>query len=76
MSTIQSIKILIVDDNKNNLLALRTLIEQHIVNVQILSAQSFSVFFRVFPWQNIPFANHQKHKQVGNHVTPPYITDN
>ncbi|MEK8017618.1 MAG: response regulator [Candidatus Parabeggiatoa sp.] len=39
MSNTQSIKILIVDDNDNNILALRTLIEQHL-HVDILSAQS------------------------------------
>jgi signal transduction histidine kinase len=40
MSNTQFITLLIVDDNEKNILALHTLIEQYIVNVHILSAQS------------------------------------
>lgn len=40
MSKSECLNILIVDDNKNNLLSLRSLIEQYIENVQVIEADS------------------------------------
>lgn len=40
MSKLEHLNILIVDDNKNNLLSLRSLIEQYVENVQVIEADS------------------------------------
>ena len=40
MSNLDAIKILLVDDNPNNLLTLKTLLHEYIDNIQVLQADS------------------------------------
>jgi len=52
MSNVESINILIIDDNKNNLFTLRTLIKEYI-NVNIFEAESGAIALGILLEQNI-----------------------
>lgn len=53
MSKSEHLNILIVDDNKNNLLSLRSLIEQYVENVQVIEADSGMMALNIVMRQSV-----------------------